>query len=679
MTTGYDGGEERTDAANISFKPGLAVALAIALVSVGQAQQAPTFRARTDLVELDVSVLDKDHRPVRGLTRADFQVFEDGKPQDVAIFEAIDAPDPVPPPAAWMRDVTPDVTTNETRPTRLWVLAIDDALIPQDPFIIKSTRKVVTDIIDKFGPEDLVSIVFTADSRQAQDFTNDRAKLLATLDKFNPGNACWSGAHCDPSQDPQFWLGSVNTLLNVMDALVTIPNNRKAMIWVTPGTPMNVFNKNDSVQLRMKDLTSDMFAVARRANVPIYPVDPCGLFGLKLYATNGNLAAPDVPTAPWVLASDYMQAAAANTGGRVIMNTNDPASEVPMIFDENKSYYLLGYHPSNTRTDGTLRRIQVKVNREHVDVRTRDSYVAPKPGEDAPKTTNATLATAAASVVPVRDLPLRATVAPFAIPGGRNAAVAIVLGVTQHVPEIAAQERVSVTTELRTTAFTTEGSLKGAQRHTAKVTLRAGATGDARYEALSRIDLPPGRYRLRIAAYHADAAKAGTVLVDVIVPDFGREKVSMSGVVLGATPGLPSAPRDLLKDVLSIVPTAQRAFAQTDRVSAWFDLYQSTTALVPARVAIRVVDSTGATVIEDGQQLAVDRFSRAASDQAGQPGMPIRPAASDPFANKGLRAAEVQYAVPLDKLAPGRYLLTFEATMGTTTLRRDVQFSVETR
>ncbi|HEX5069388.1 MAG TPA: VWA domain-containing protein [Vicinamibacterales bacterium] len=650
----------------------------MALVSAGRAQQAPTFRARADLVELDVSVLDKDHRPVRGLTRADFQITEDGAPQDVAIFEAVDAPDPIPPPAAWMRDVTPDVTTNETRPTRLWVLAIDDALIPQDPFIIKSTRKVVQDIIDKFGPEDLVSIVFTADSRQAQDFTNDRAKLLATLDKFNPGNACWG--HCGGNQDEQFWLGSINTLLNVMDALVTIPNNRKAMIWVTPGTPVNVFDKTSSTQIRAKDLTSDMYAMAKRANVPIYPVDPCGLLGLKLYATNGNLAAPDAPTAPWVLAGDYMQAAAANTGGRAIVNTNDAASEIHTIFEENKSYYLLGYHPTNSKADGTLRRIKVKVNRADVEIRTRDSYIAPKPdaksGSDASKGANATLATATASIVPVRDLPLRATVAPFAIPGGRNAAVAIVLGVTQPVPEGAARGRLSLTTELRTTAFTTEGDNKGTQRHTAKVTLREGATGDANYEALSRIDLPPGRYRLRIAAYHADAAKAGTVLVDVVVPDFGRDKVSMSGVVLAAIPGLASAPRDLLKDVLPIVPTAQRSFTSAERATAVFDLYQSTTSVVPARVAIRIVDDTGATKIEDTQQLAVDRFGTAGSDSTSRPGAPVRPATGDPFANKGLRAAEFQYALPLSRLVPGRYLLTFEATMGTTTLRRDVQFVV---
>ena len=42
--------------------------------------QPPTFRTGVDAVQLDVSVLDKDRRPVRGLTAADFTVLEDGKP-----------------------------------------------------------------------------------------------------------------------------------------------------------------------------------------------------------------------------------------------------------------------------------------------------------------------------------------------------------------------------------------------------------------------------------------------------------------------------------------------------------------------------------------------------------------------------------------------------------------------
>ena len=49
---------------------------------LGQTQQPPVFRSRTDVVELDVSVLDKNRRPVRGLTRDDFAILEDGQPPD---------------------------------------------------------------------------------------------------------------------------------------------------------------------------------------------------------------------------------------------------------------------------------------------------------------------------------------------------------------------------------------------------------------------------------------------------------------------------------------------------------------------------------------------------------------------------------------------------------------------
>jgi hypothetical protein len=160
----------------------------------------------------------------------------------------------------------------------------------------------------------------------------------------------------------------------------------------------------------------------------------------------------------------------------------------------------------------------------------------------------------------------------------------------------------------------------------------------------------------------------------------------MSGVVIGATPGRPSAPRDLLIDVLPIIPTAQRLFEKSDRATALFDLYQiASKPMFPANVTARITDGQGVVAIKESQTLGVDRFV-AAPAQAANPATPtiggtrsippVTPGTRVDAALPILRAAEFRYPLPLDRLTTGRYLLTFEAMVGTRALRRDVQFEV---
>ena len=172
------------------------------------------------------------------------------------------------------------------------------------------------------------------------------------------------------------------------------------------------------------------------------------------------------------------------------MNTSDFEPGITQAFDENASYYLVGFEPTNASADGTLRRIEVKVDRPDVEVRTRSSYYAPEP-EKPDKKSNAknamtpeteALAKAMSGILPMAGMPLRVAVAPFAVPGQRLSTVTIVLGVRQPVPPAAANGRITETTELLTSAFTPEGDARGAQRHTARVVLRAGANGEAAYE-----------------------------------------------------------------------------------------------------------------------------------------------------------------------------------------------------
>ena len=51
-------------------------------------------------------------------------------------------------------------------------------------------------------------------------------------------------------------------------------------------------------------------------------------------------------------------------------------------------------------------------------------------------------------------------------------------------------------------------------------------------------------------------------------------------------------------------------------------------------------------------------------------------ATGDQFANYALRTADVKFPIPIESLTPGAYLLTIEATLGQTTIRRDVRFKV---
>src|SRR6185369_13874315 len=153
-------------------------------------------------------------------------------------------------------------------------------------------------------------------------------------------------------------------------------------------------------------------------------------------------------------------------------------------------------------------------------------------------------------------MPLKAVAAAFAVPNQRLSTVTVVLGVTQPIPATAANGRVTEKTELLTSAFTPEGDPKGAQKHTARVVLRAGSNGEAAYEVLAKIDLPAGRYQLRLAAHNSTADKDGSVFVDVTVPDYSNIPFSASPVVLSAKPGHVSAPAGLFSPLLPLVPTA---------------------------------------------------------------------------------------------------------------------------
>ena len=151
-----------------------------------RAQQPPppTFRTGVEYVELDAVVTDKDDRPVGGLTKADFEIVERGRPQTIANFQFVS----IPPAHRTVPDVkaaapTIDVVSNAHAPlARQWVLVIDDLHIIEQHII--HTQRVVRAFLQSLPADDQVAIVFVGRSDLSQDFTSDLGAQLRTLGRL---------------------------------------------------------------------------------------------------------------------------------------------------------------------------------------------------------------------------------------------------------------------------------------------------------------------------------------------------------------------------------------------------------------------------------------------------------------------------------------------------------------
>jgi VWFA-related protein len=670
------------------------VALA-GLAMTGRAQQPPvpppvqppvTFRAGVDLVEVDVSVLDKDRRPVRGLTRENFTLLEDGKPRPVVAFVPVDLAerDATPARASWVRDVAPDVTTNTLRPEgRLVVIMFDWSIRFLDHMLAK---RIATAAVDALGPDDLAAVVFSSGFGNAgtpQNFTADRSRLLASINR--PWAVAAQNAPVGPGSDPRngnlvmledpegYLAGDCQcracvpeTIARVADAVRDVRGRRKTLLFIgtyfraeeglqgpvsRQGGAGGFLRSPEIAPVRpgvcssiLDDAREKMVRSAALANLTIQTFDPVGLETQTNSPLGGSMDGQRERREGLAVPADL-------TGGRTVMNTETPEALIPAVFAESDAYYLLAFAPADGKTNGKLHKIEVKVDRPGVNVRTRSGYISgpTRPSDRRPTIGSPETVSALQGVLPRGEVPLSVSVAPFAIPGKAESALAIVVGARQQIP--AGQSGKSATVKMLAAAFGWDGRSADSVDQTVGVTWRPDASGSSRYEVVSRLTLKPGRYEVRVAL-DAGPNERGSVYTFVDVPDFAKQPLSLSGLVLAVSPGVSSAGREAFANLLPVVPTAQREFARSDRATAFLQVYQDADkAPLPASVTARITDTSDRLVLDQVTQLAADRFA-------------------------GKRGADYRLELPVERLEPGEYLLTVDAAQGQRTARRGARFTV---
>src|SRR6185503_5244174 len=163
-----------------------------------------TFKSSSTLVIVTAYVRDKSGNPAESLKKEDFKLLEDGKPQDIAIFEFQKLEDaapkqPPPPPALLARTDAPPKPVEPKpkappavisiskpgdvryRDRRLIAMLFDFAGMPQ-PDQLRAQDGALKYLREQMSPSDVVAILtFSTALKVEQDFTGDRDRLMEVI------------------------------------------------------------------------------------------------------------------------------------------------------------------------------------------------------------------------------------------------------------------------------------------------------------------------------------------------------------------------------------------------------------------------------------------------------------------------------------------------------------------
>ena len=632
-----------------------------------------TFRVEVNYVEVDAYVTDAEGRPVTTLTADDFELLEDGRRQQVSSFSVVNIPvERAERPLFAGRAVETDVQTNAAGEGRIYLFVLDDnhTDFTRAPRVKAAARRFIE---QDFGTNDLAAVVFTGGrSEDGQDFTNNPRLLLAAIDKFmgrklqsatverlnNPVNPS-TGTLDDPSlQERAFRARStMSTIRKLAEFMAGVRGRRKAMLLIGEGVDYDIYEAvgiQGSTATSVLQDTHDAIAAATRGNVSIYAIDPRGLST----GTEDLISVAGMPAEAGVdvgvrsalnelrLSQDSLRVLAANTGGFAAVNQNDFNTAFDRIVAENSSYYVLGFYPNNERRDGRYRKLEVRVKRPGYRVRSRNGYYeargrrpsAPAPTAGMPPA----LSAAVGSPLPVSGVGLRVFAGAFK---GEAPNAAVALAVEVDPKNLAFVEKNGTFNELVQVTFTAsdmKGKVFPGDRHTLTLTLKPDTykrTQETGVRMLSQINLPPGRYQVRVAASNA-AGEAGSVLYDLEVPDFSKGPLTMSGVAITSarTSGAPTAkPKDPLASFLPGPPTATREFVVGDTLAIFTEFYEN------IRGAAHMLDFKVELRAEGGQAVYQSAEQRSSSELQGSAG------------GYGFAAT-----IPLTGMQPGLYVLHVE-------------------
>jgi Ca-activated chloride channel family protein len=307
--------------------------------------EGSTLKINTELVTLNVRVIDRNNRPIDNVRQNDFHVFEDGVAQPIESFTREEVP------------ISYGLAIDTSGSLRSQLQAVIDA----GKSIINSNRAGDETFLVRFISSDKIETV--------QDFTASKDLLIDGLDSLyveGGQTAIIDAVYLTAEHVAEYKKGNDSD------------RRRRALIVITDGEDRTSFYSQEK-----------LFARLREEDVQIYVIG-----FVRELDKEGNL----IRKSPRDKAVNLINKLATETGGRAFFP--ESLSELPQIANEIvrdlRTQYVLSYNPTNKLRDGSFRAIKVAVDesssRDKRIALTRNGRVAPK-GEPAPTARPATRST----------------------------------------------------------------------------------------------------------------------------------------------------------------------------------------------------------------------------------------------------------------------------------------------
>ena len=413
--------------------------LVLLLAFVAQAQE-DVVKVKSNLVNIDVIIKDKKGKYISDLKAEDFVITENGQPQKLEFFDAPLSGGPTRAPGA----PGTDTVTPATAPRNYVSLVLD--FQTTDVTNLKQVREVAIRYVrEQVTDADVVAVLsVTTGLRMLQPFTQDKARLIATLenlgatadsknfeqrdiaenidnlrDFLNANEAAATGAINSPaggSAAARVMIAqrvlqqfirlrtalSVQQARPVLAALAAIAEGLRPI----PGKKTLVLFSQGFVTPAVLDWqVQTTIDIANRANVAIYIIDSAGLRGAaqasgslvpssplagvsgitnqeqRIRAVGGETVFDNARQEGQAREYDILYRISGDTGGKFLKGNNDIGQGLERINQEIQSRYTLAYRSTNQNFDGTFRKVKIEVRRPDVQIISRSGYYAIPPEE----------------------------------------------------------------------------------------------------------------------------------------------------------------------------------------------------------------------------------------------------------------------------------------------------------